>query len=460
MTNAHVAPFALPPFCIQRWNRFILPTKAPDIRYSVPESWLGHKHARIEIRLFGVGGKRRKKTMDLDTRNDYRVRNFRNWVDKAYEEREYKWWLVPAEDVVLLYLRETHLGGKKNAGEASLVVSAVAWWGEALMGTRMGWRNHWHAVNVAVGLECTTQPARPKRQALPIDQSKIRILAEYCEHQRQTIFEGQRLQIPGPNSNCQPNWYSRTRVPFEWILRTTILGMTGFEAALRGGEYMSGSNNMPYLRNHLDGGLETPALMLKDLSTVNENFMGADLRDQKGGKSRPTGVAWDRHGIARQYDVAALIAEWNGFETVEEMVAAARNPENDRVPLVGYYKFSRLIDGSITWKSKGTQKKRRERYNTIASFNKDLKVLMERAISWKNNGHLSQEEETYCSKLTSHGLRRGYVHTRYQHHILKATDFRMDGLLTRKLRWKSEDLAELYGCNSTNEMMAIFSRID
>ena len=29
-----------------------------------------------------------------------------------------------------------------------------------------------------------------------------------------------------------------------------------------------------------------------------------------------------------------------------------------------------------------------------------------------------------------------------------------------KLRWKSEDLAELYGCNSTNEMMAIFSRID
>ena len=361
----------------------------------------------------------------------------------------------------MLYLRETHLEGKKRAGEASLVVSAIAWWGEALMGTRMGWRNHWHAINVAIGLECTTQPARPKKQALPIDREKIKILAEYCEHYRQTHFDGQRLRLPGtPDSNCLPNWYSKCRVQFEWVLRTTILAMTGFEAALRGGEYMSGSNNMPYLRNPNDGRLESPSLMLKDLSTLNENFLGADLRDQKGGKSRPTGVAWDRNGNDRVYDVATLLAEWNGFQTADEMLNASKLRGNDRVPLIGYYKFSRLIPSSATWKSKGTQAKRRERYNTVASFNKDLKTLMENAIKWKNSGVISEEQKNYCSRLTSHGLRRGYVHTRYQQHILSASDFRMDGLLTRKLRWKSEDLAELYGCNSTNEMMAIFSRID
>ena len=433
-----------------------MPTHAPDLRYTIPKEWMGHTDARTEIRLFGIGGKRRRKTLDKNTRNDWRVRNFRNWVDYAFFQKGYKWWLLPTQDVLLVYLRHTHLDGKKQAQEAANVVSAVAWWGESLLGTRIGWRNHWHAINVAIGLNCTTQPARPKKQALPIVEEYIELLGDYLEHMRAELNGGRRLDMPGTES-CPSEWYMKSRTDFDWVFRTTMLCMGGYGGALRAGEYLRGKNNMPYLRNDRDGEKETPALMIKDLSVDSETFLGADLRDQKGGKSRPSGIGWTRRD-ERKYDFASLLAEWNGFLTVKEMVENSKAPELDRIPLMGFYKFSRMIPADALW-SKNT-KQRRHRFATLQSFNKDLKKLLTRVVRWKRGQAVTQKELDFCKSVTSHGLRRGYVHTRFRASILNNTDFRMDNLLLRKLRWKSGDLAELYGLHSTNEMMAVFSRID
>ena len=442
--------------CLQKWSRLCLPTHAPDIRYTVPMNWMGHKDSRICIRLYGTGGKRRKKTLDTNTRNDWRVRKFRNWVDYAFFRRGYKWWLVPTESVILVYLRETHLGGKKSASETCLVVSAIAWWGESLMGTRVGWRNHWHAINVALGINCTTEPARPKKQAPPIVEEYITILGDYLEHVRTEENGGRHLDPPG-SGTCHVEWYMKNRTNFDWVFRTTMLCMAGYAGALRAGEYLSSKNNMPYLRNANDGDVETPALMIKDLSVDNEAFLGANLRDQKGGKSRPSGIGWTRCK-ERKYDFASLLAEWNGFGTVKEMVENAKNLDLDRIPLMGFYKFAKLIPHDAMWYNE--TKKRRHRLNTLASFNLDLKKLLESAVEWKRGQKLTKKELTFCKSATSHGLRRGFVHTRFRRNILTGIDFKMDALLIRKLRWKSGDLVELYGCHSTNEMMAIFSRID
>jgi hypothetical protein len=417
---------------------------------------LGPKDARIEIRLFGVGGKKRKKILSTHTRNDWRVRKFRNWVDYAFSQKGFKWWLTSTQDVLLIYLRCTHLEGKKNAQEAANVASAVAWWGESLLGTRIGWRNHWHAINVAIGLNCTTQPARPKKQALPIVAEYIDLLGDYLEHMRTEFNGGERLGRPG-TATCHSEWYMKRRTEFDWVFRTTMLCMAGYGGALRAGEYLRGHNNMPYLRNDRDGKLETPALMIKDLSLDHETFLGADLRDQKGGKTRPSGVGWTRQDD-RKHDFASLLAEWNGFDSVKEMVENSKTPELDRVPLMGFYKFSKMIPSSALW-NKGTQQ-RRHRFVSLQSFNQDLKKILKRAVEWKMAREITQKDLDFCNSATSHGLRRGFVHTRFKAHILNNTDFRMDDLLIRKLRWKGGDLAELYGMHSTNEMMAVFSRID